>query len=178
MITFEQLQKANESIRTTDIKGKNYAEVTQRIKAFRMIYPNGLIETEMLVLENGGCVFRAKAYDEDGQLISTGHAEETKDSSYINKTSYVENCETSAVGRCLGIAGFGIDTSICSAEELTVALEKQAPITKAQVKNIVALAETKGSNINDICAYFNVGKLEEMTAADYGKCLNMLNSKR
>ena len=50
-------------------------------------------------------------------------------------------------------------------------------ITKAQVKAVVALAETKGSDLSDICDYFKVGKLEEMTAEDYGKCLNMLNAK-
>lgn len=50
-------------------------------------------------------------------------------------------------------------------------------ITKAQVKSIVALAEAKGSDLSDICDYFKVGKLEEMTSEDYGKCLNMLNAK-
>ena len=44
-ITYEDIQKANETIKTTDIKGKEYAEVNQRIKAFRMLYPQGVIET-------------------------------------------------------------------------------------------------------------------------------------
>jgi len=50
-------------------------------------------------------------------------------------------------------------------------------ITKSQVKSLVALAEAKGSDLSDICDYFKVGKLEEMTAEDYGRCLNMLNAK-
>lgn len=50
-------------------------------------------------------------------------------------------------------------------------------ITKGQVKNIVALAEAKGSDLSAICDYFKVGKLEEMTAEEYGMCLNMLNKK-
>ena len=100
---------ANEQIKTTDIKGKDYAEVNQRIKAFRMVYPQGSIRTEMLSNENGVCVFRATAWDETNTLLATGHAYEKEDSSFINKTSYIENCETSAIGRCLGIAGFGID---------------------------------------------------------------------
>lgn len=50
-------------------------------------------------------------------------------------------------------------------------------ITKGQVKTLVALAEKKGSDLSDICDYFKVGTLEEMTAEDYGKCLNMLNKK-
>ena len=55
---------ANETIKTTDIKGKDYAEVNQRIKAFRMVYPQGTIETKMLSNENGVCVFKAKVYAE------------------------------------------------------------------------------------------------------------------
>ena len=58
-IKFEDIQKANESIKTTDIKGKEYAEVNQRIKAFRMVYPNGSIVTEMISNENGVCIFKA-----------------------------------------------------------------------------------------------------------------------
>lgn len=50
-------------------------------------------------------------------------------------------------------------------------------VTKGHVKTIVALAEKKGSNISDICEYFKVGTLEEMTVEEYGICLNMLNKK-
>lgn len=50
-------------------------------------------------------------------------------------------------------------------------------ITKSQVKAIVSLAERKGSDLSDICSHFGVGKLEEMTAEEYGKCLNILNKK-
>lgn len=125
MIKFEQIAKANENIKTTDIKGKEYAEVNQRIKAFRMVYPNGAIITDILNLENGTVVIKATVYDEDQKIIGTGIAYEKENSTFINKTSYIENCETSAVGRALGMCGFGIDTSVCSAEELSNALLNQ-----------------------------------------------------
>lgn len=125
MYSFEDLQKANNSIVTTDIKGKDYAEVNQRIKAFRSLCPHGAIITEMTSNEDGVCVFRATVYDEDKQIIGTGTAYEKESSSYINKTSYIENCETSAVGRALGMCGFGIDTSIASYEEVANAIENQ-----------------------------------------------------
>lgn len=129
--TFENIQKANETIKTINIKGKEYAEVNERIKAFRMVYPQGFIDTKMLSNENGVCVFRAEVgyWDEDGDfmLLGTGTAYEKESSSYINKTSYIENCETSAVGRALGMAGFGIDTSIASAEEVQNAILNQEP---------------------------------------------------
>ncbi|MBR2554515.1 MAG: hypothetical protein IKE94_06595 [Aeriscardovia sp.] len=183
-MTFEELQKANQSIVTTDIKGKEYAEVNQRIKAFRMLYPEGCIKTELVSNADGVCVFKAWVYtrteDGVGTLLGTGHAYERESSSFINKTSYIENCETSAVGRALGMCGFGIDTSVCSADELNNALLQQdanKQITKAQVKTLVALAEAKGSDLSDICDYFKVGSLNEMTAEEYGKCLNMLNAK-
>ena len=123
-ITYEDIQKANETIKTTDIKGKKYSEVNQRIKAFRMVYPNGTIETEMVGNENGVCIFRANIYN-GNKLLATGTAYEKENSTFINKTSYIENCETSAIGRALGMCGFGIDTSVASAEEVQNAIDTQ-----------------------------------------------------
>lgn len=125
MYTWEQLAQANATIKTTPIKGKDYAEVPQRIKAFRSVCPGGAIITEMVSNENGVCVFRATVYDEDKNIIGTGTAYEKESSSYINKTSYIENCETSAVGRALGMCGFGVDTSVASAEEVQNAINNQ-----------------------------------------------------
>ena len=130
-ITYEDIRKANETIQTTTLdtkKGaKEYAEVNQRIKAFRMVYPTGAIMTEMLSNENGVCVFRATVFADSGSTmpLSTGTAYEKEGSTFINKTSYIENCETSAVGRALGMAGFGIDTSVASAEEVANAIANQ-----------------------------------------------------
>ena len=183
-ITFEDLQRANQAISTTNIKGKEYAEVNQRIKAFRMVYPEGSIYTEMISNKDGVCVFKATVHANGdhvtNNLLGTGHAYEKESSSFINKTSYIENCETSAVGRALGMAGFGIDTSVCSAEELGNALAQQeanAPITESQIRKINALAKEKGSDIKEICKYFKVGSLNNMTASDYEKCMAMLNAK-
>ena len=133
IITFNDIQRANAHITTTDIKGKEYAEVNQRIKAFRMVYPNGTIETEMLSNENGVCIFKAVAgyRDKDTETfytLGTGTAYEKENSTFINKTSYIENCETSAVGRALGTAGFGIDTSVASAEEVQNAMANQVTV--------------------------------------------------
>ena len=124
MATFKDIQEANASIKTTDIKGKSYAEVNQRLLAFRTVYPEGTIKTEMLTNEGGLCVFKAEAWNLD-ILLGTGHAYEREQSSYINKTSYIENCETSAVGRALGMCGFGIDTSVASKEEAETAIQEQ-----------------------------------------------------
>lgn len=125
MYNFKELQHANASIKTTNVQGKDYAEVNQRIKAFRSICPGGSIVTEMLSCENGVCIFKATVCDEDMRVLGTGTAYEKEGSSFINKTSYIENCETSAVGRALGMCGFGVDTSIASSEEVQNAILNQ-----------------------------------------------------
>jgi hypothetical protein len=143
LINYEMIQKANASIQTTDIKGKDYAEVNQRIKAFRMVHTNGSILTEILSLEDGVCVMKATVMTEEGKILGIGHAYEKESSSFINKTSYIENCETSAVGRALGMCGFGIDTSVASYEEVANAIENQTP-----KKGSTAKAKTTKSDLD------------------------------
>ena len=125
-MTYEEIQKASKNIKTTDIRGKQYAEVNQRIKAFRMLCPNGCITTEILSNQDGVVIMKASIHDEDGRLLGTGTAYEKEGSSNINKTSYIENCETSAVGRALAMCGLGIDLSVASYEEVENAIEQQA----------------------------------------------------
>ena len=137
-ITFEDIKKANALITTTNIKGKEYAEVNQRIKAFRSVFPQGFVKTEISSIDEGMCIITATVgfYDEGWKpiLLGTGTAYEKESSSFINKTSYIENCETSAVGRALGMAGFGIDTSIASAEEVSNAILNQVPKDLPKIK--------------------------------------------
>ena len=141
---------ANEQIRTTDIKGKDYAEVNQRIKAFRIIYPQGSIPTEIVSIENGIVIMKASVYTDDGRLLATGTAYEKEDSTFINKTSYIENCETSAIGRALGIAGFGIDVSVASAEEVQNAIQNQT-ITQEEADNYkLTFGKYKGMTLKEI----------------------------
>ena len=136
---------------TFEDRGKKYAEVNQRIKAFRMVYPQGFITTEMVSNEGGVCIFRATVgYVEnlDRVILGTGTAYEKEGSTFINETSYIENAETSSVGRALGMEGFGIDVSVASAEEVLNAMENQKKPDnidkkKAEVKKNKASAEQK-----------------------------------
>jgi hypothetical protein len=184
-ITFEDIQRANETIKTTDIKGKDYAEVNQRIKAFRMVYPTGTIETQMVSNENGVCIFKASVFgfelDCEGRptrtLLATGTAYEKEGSTFINKTSYIENCETSAIGRALGMAGFGIDTSIASAEEVQNAIVQQdemKPITKQGVNVLQELIKTLPEArvfYDNILSTYNIKDLAQLTSKQYGEIL-------
>ena len=146
MATYEDILKANQSIGTTDIKGKDYAQVNQRVKAFRMVYPEGSIITEIISLEAGVVTMKARIYADGDNQIATGYAQEKESASYINKTSFIENCETSAVGRALGFAGFGIDTSICSAEELNNAINSQEAIEKREAEERAKATNTRARN--------------------------------
>ena len=129
MITFEQILKANEGLASIDFKGKDYVLVAQRVKAFRMLFPEGFIKTGIVSLDNGVCVMQSKVgyYDNGNEIVlGSGLAYEKESNGYINKTSYIENCETSAVGRALGFLALGIDGGgICSAEELVNAVKNQ-----------------------------------------------------
>ena len=113
--------------KTTNIRGKAYVEVNERIKFFRQEeqYKNWSLITEFTVLDSEQCVCKASIADPEHRIISVGHAHEVQGSSNINKTSYVENCETSAIGRALAMLGIGIDTSIASANEVSDAIAKQ-----------------------------------------------------
>ena len=64
------------------------------------------------------CVFRAELWIGD-QLMATGHAEEVRNQGNVNKTSHVENCETSALGRmCESYAPTSDHTKRPSREEM------------------------------------------------------------
>lgn len=173
MITFEDIKKANESIKTVDVKGKQYAEVNQRIKAFRMCYPNGSISTEILSLADGIVTMRATVCNEAGQILGTGTAQEKETSSFINKTSYIENCETSAVGRALGMCGFGIDTSVASADEIQNAIRNKNKQNKPQ--NIKIVCQECGEMVVDTPKrngeMWEASDIKAYSELKFGKCL-------
>lgn len=124
-------------MKTIDIKGKPYIEVNERIKYFRENFKDWALESEIVSLENGVCVIKATVRNPEGIIKATGYAYEKENSTFINKTSYIENCETSAWGRVLGNLGIGIDTSIASAEEvLNATLNQDKPKKKPEVKPI------------------------------------------
>jgi len=170
---YKQLEQANKVIQTTDIKGKEYAEVNQRIKAFRMVEPNGSIETEILSLENGVCVMKTTVKDANGKVLGVGHAYEKENSTFINKTSYIENCETSAVGRALGMLGIGIDTSIASYEEVANAIENQKPKQSEKVElDLALLSECHALSIdlNKVATYYKKTQ-DQLTNEDLKKAI-------
>lgn len=197
MITYEQIAKANETIKTTPIGKKDYAEVNQRIKAFRQCYPDGAITTEILSIGNGIVMMKATVADGDGKVIATGLAYEKENSSFINKTSYIENCETSAVGRALGMCGFGIDGSVSSVEEVLNAQENQQKKKKDEKDNqnsskqhqnnvqnqsqlnyrqeLITYCNNNNINMNDVAREYKLNG--KSTNEDFAKALKLLKGE-
>ena len=81
----------------------NYETVEQRLVRFWAAYPNGRVYTCMMNYTGEACVFYAELYadKEDKVPVATGYAEEVKSDRGVNATSFVENCETSAIGRAI-----------------------------------------------------------------------------
>lgn len=111
-------------MKSINIKGKEYVMVNERILEFKKQHPDGSIITELLTNTDGVVIFKASVIIGD-RVMAVGHAYEKENSTFINKTSYIENCETSSVGRALGIFGIGIGESLASAEEVNNAIAQQ-----------------------------------------------------
>jgi len=147
-----------------EIHGKQYILVNERLQAFNETYKNGSIKT---IMDYDGEIVRCTAIvTPDASMpdrIFTGHAEELRGSTNINKTSAVENCETSAVGRALAMLGIGIIDSVASADEVIIAQNKtKAPATPAK-------AETS----KKICSH-----CKKAHTGPYPKCLECWKSER
>lgn len=104
-----------------NIHGKEYQTVALRVGKFREQYGNEMsLITEIIHADDK--VVRMKAIiSNDKGIIATGHAEEYRSSSNINKNSALENAETSAIGRALASLGMG-GTEFASADEVARAI--------------------------------------------------------
>ena len=143
---------SNYKFKTTNIRGKKYVEVNERIKFFRQEdqYKNWGILTDFPLIDSEQCMCVCTITTPDGQAVSQGTAHEVRGASNINKTSYVENCETSAVGRALAMLGIGIDTSIASANEVQDAIAKQEELAqKPLVQKLSKALDAPVENIMD-----------------------------
>lgn len=168
-----------------NIHGKEYATVAFRLQQFRAKYPLGSIITTLVSDGEGVIVMRTDVYintTPDTTLpIATGWAEEVRGSSNINKTSALENCETSAVGRALGFAGFGSAEQIASADEVTVAIARQKKgnnkLTKKQQKALEGHLDecTDGDiKLQKVLDYYKIDNLSEMSKTDASEALQKL----
>ena len=112
-----------------NIHGKQYATVAHRLQQFRTLYPAAQIITELTADDGKKVIMRSEIRIE------------VRGSSNINTTSALENCETSAIGRALAIAGFDTSGHICSADEISVAIERQKNEANTAIKTLDKMAK-------------------------------------
>ena len=108
------------------IHGKEYTTVVERINDFRNDerFEGWSIETDIISSDIENCIIKATIKDSTGKIVGTGLAHEVQGSTNINKTSHVENCETSAIGRALANIGKA-GTEYASANEVSDAIINQ-----------------------------------------------------
>lgn len=157
----------------------DYVAVNERIEKFYDKYPQGSIETEIVYNDNGQVIFKAYAYrDKEDTRPATGHAMEKEGSSFINKTSHIENCETSAVGRALAMLGFEIKKSIASKEEVENAqLQQQEDkkISKTQEEALDKAIENRkiaDDVVEKILNKYGYSSTAEIKMKDYMNIVN------
>ena len=119
------------NIPTVNIKGKKYSTVNERHKHLLQYFPEARFNEEVVFHDADRVVVKTELYISD-TIYAVGHAEEYRNANFINKTSALENCSSSSLGRCL--AAFGLSGSeYASAEELVNALNNQNTNTNKPV---------------------------------------------
>lgn len=134
---------------TVKIHGKEYKTVALRIEEFRKKHPDFTIQTE-LVEANDILVVMKATISAGGIIIATGYAEEVRTASKINRTSALENAETSAVGRALAFFGLG-GSEIASADEVANAISQQnSQASNEEMERLIAHNEAWRNNVHSI----------------------------
>lgn len=104
-----------------NIKGKQYVLIADRVIYFNEAYPEGSIVPEILSAPDAQLVVMKATVSPDQKRFFVGHSQAKWGDGYINKTSALENAETSAVGRALAFMGIGVLDSIASVDEINKA---------------------------------------------------------
>lgn len=132
-------------MKTINIKGKEYVQVNERIKAFRTNFKDWALVSEIVEMTENSVMFKATIYNPEGVVKATGFAKETlKKNAQINATSMVENCETSAWGRALGNLGIGVDKDICTAEDILRQTSDEQGLPEALINAVANVKDMNG----------------------------------
>ena len=180
MISYDGIKSVNERVNRIEVrKGKFYADVAGRVQAFRELCPNGSISTEGVRLDGDMCVIKATVCDEEGRVLGTGHAYERESSTQINRTSFIENCETSAVGRALGMIGIGSETSMATAEEMVNALNQQKEIEDLRIE-LLRMAKGDANAVDKYVSAHttNKKKLDDLNLQELKMFVDMIKQSK
>ncbi len=118
-----------------DFKGKKYVLVSDRVLYFNDAYKEGSITTELVSTPDAATVIVKATVKPNDKQTFTGYSQATWGEGYINKTSALENAETSAVGRALAFMGIGVIESIASLDEIHKTTTTKVTTKDYQAKN-------------------------------------------
>lgn len=178
--TLMQIQQQFRAVKDqrNEFGGFNYRNVEVMLTELKPILAehDSLITFNDEVVEKGGrCYVKATAtiHTPSGEISCTAYAREQETKKGMDAAQITGSCSTYA--RKYALCGL---LAVDDGSRDPDAQKNTDMITKAQVKTIVSVAESVGSDLSEICDYFKVNTLDEMTAEEYGKCLNILNKKR
>ena len=129
---------------------ENYETVEERLAKFWKAHAEGRVLTKLEFHDERRFIVYAEIYfdREDTTPVSTGYAEEIVGASPVNRTSALENCETSAIGRALANCGFASVGKRPSKQEMEkverYTKEPRKPITPAKEVTQADLDKAKG----------------------------------
>jgi len=174
---------ANPQIKSQKIHGKSYAMVHDRVNYFRgeAMYKDLGIETEVVHFSEEHCVVRAFVRDKDGFILASGIAHEWKldPKSAVNKTSFVENAETSAIGRAMACLGIGIEDAYASAFEVELAKASEGSSRKdpqTSKSNVIQHPKSgKPSQVSEMLGEESDPEPEPEQSSDCKAVLSILN---
>lgn len=155
-----------------DIKGKQYVLVSDRILFFNQNF-DGSITTELLSQPSDELVVM-KATVRVGDLTFTGHSQAKWGDGYINKTSALENCETSAVGRALAMMGIGVIDSIASVDEIKKAEQPAYQPNRTGDKSLNVSESPQRKHIRELCADLDISLSPDNKEEWYGICQSVV----
>lgn len=163
-----------------NIHGKEYKTVALRVAEFREQHKQKYsLVTEIMKIDDSVVLMRATIFDITGEsqkAVATGHAEEYRSASKVNRTSAVENAETSAMGRALANFGLGgTELSICSADEVQHAIVKQETLANNdQVVQITALLNDGTVSEEHLVRAFGHAEVDKLLATEAARILAAL----
>ena len=163
----------------TNIRGKEYQTVALRVQKFREAHPAYALTSTVVYRDEECVVMQATIADETGRVLANGHAEEYRKSSQVNKTSALENAETSAIGRALAAFGFG-GTEFASANEVQNAIHQQGNqpsggMPDDEYNRLTAKMKTAGVAAAKLHETFGVLDLRQLNQEQYGAAMKRLD---
>lgn len=173
----------------------DYVQVNERITMFYKEHPEGSIQTEIVLNNETQIIIKASVYrNGEDKIPCTGHAMEKEGTSFINNTSHVENCETSAVGRALAMMGYEISKAVRSKEEMENAIKQQEElkqqekleieriklelISPAKISTIKNLILDTKTDEDQFFKHYNISSLSEITNDGFITAMKILQKKK